>query len=68
MEEGAEMGDVAAGPETPTTPEVRKDKEGLSHRVPGTTNPANILIVDFCLQSCETHVYLWRIHFDIWQN
>lgn len=33
------MGDVAAGPETPTTPEVRKDKAGLSRRAPRDNQP-----------------------------
>ena len=30
---------TAAGPETPTTPGVRKDKEGLSRRVPQDNQP-----------------------------
>ena len=39
---------------SPATPEARRGEEDSPSEPPGATNPADVLIADFCLQNYET--------------
>lgn len=41
-------------------PKSGKTRKNSPAEPPRTTNPANILIVDLCLQSCETKFLLFK--------